>query len=234
MKRIIKYIVLIINILLFYFLLMNNNWITYDMTYTKSLVFMLSTCLYIYILGIVINNEKEYKFNVYCYILLFVVLLHSFVFIIGRPPSLHRDMNFYTQLKPFYTITTITKYGSTLSIMKNIVGNVIALIPLSFLLMIRNEKFNNILRQSLIIIPIILFIELYQGYTNIGAFDIDDIILNYSGTILFTFIITRFGLIGKIRKLFYTDFELKEKTKNIIFYISTCLIIIIDILMFMK
>jgi len=143
-------------------------------------------------------------------------------------------MNFYTQLKPFYTITTITKYGSTLSIMKNIVGNVIALIPLSFLLMIRTEKFNNILRQSLIIIPIILFIELYQGYTNIGAFDIDDIILNYSGTILFTFIITRFDLIGKIRKLFYTDFELKEKTKNIIFYISTCLIIVIDILMFMK
>ncbi len=234
MKRIIKYLILILNIVLFYFLLMDNRWITYDMTYTKTLIFMLSTCLYIYLLGIVINKEKEYKINVYCYILLFLMLLHSFVFIIGRPMAIHKDLHFYTQLKPFYTISTIIKYDTPLAVMKNVVGNVVALIPLSFLLMIRNKKFNNIFKQALIIIPLVLFIEFYQGYSNTGAFDIDDIILNYVGTVIFTFIITRFDLIGKIRKLFYTDFKINEKTKNILFYLSTCLIIVIDILMIIK
>ena len=100
--------------------------------------------------------------------------------------------------------------------------------------MIRSEKFNNIFRQALIIIPTILFIELFQGYSHSGAFDVDDIILNYLGTVLFTFIITRFDLIGKIRKLFYTDFNIKEKTKKILFYISNILIIMIDIIMFIK
>ena len=148
--------------------------------------------------------------------------------------SFHKGFNFYMQLKPFYTITNEIKWGSTLSVMKNITGNLLALIPLSFLLMIRSKKYNNILRQTIIIIPLILFIELYQGYSNTGAFDIDDIILNYAGVVLFTFLITRFGLINKIRKLFFTDFNIKDKTKNILFYTSTILIIIIYITMFIK
>jgi len=234
MKRITKYLMFIITLVIFYILLIHNHFLVYNMTYTKTLILMISICIYLYIMGIVINNEKEYKINVYCYILLFLWLLYSFVFIIGRPLSIKKNFDFYMQLKPFYTISTITKYGSPLLVMKNITGNIIALIPFSFLLMIRSEKFNNILRQSLFIIPLILFIEFYQGYSHTGAFDVDDIILNYFGSALFTFIITRFDLIGKIRKLFYTDFHFQEKTKNILFYISTCLIIIIDILMFIK
>ena len=234
MKEKIKYLVLIINIIIFYILLIHNNWLVYNMTYLKTLIFMLTTCAYFYLSGIIINKEKDYKINVYIYILLFLMLLYSFTFIIGRPMSMYKNLKFYTQLKPFYTISTIIKYDTPLSIMKNITGNIVALIPLSFLLMIKDKKYNNVLRQSLIIIPVILFIEFYQGYSNTGAFDIDDIILNYFGTIIFTFIITRFDLISKIRKLFYTDFHLKEKTKQILFYISNILIIMIDILMFIK
>jgi glycopeptide antibiotics resistance protein len=134
------------------------------------------------------------------------------------------------QLKPFYTIYNILKRGTMNSILKNILGNIIALIPLSFLLMIKDKKYNNILRQLLIIIPIIIFIELFQSYSHTGSLDIDDIILNCLGPIIFTFLITRFNLIEKIRKMFYTDFSVKKK--EMLFYISTIIIIIVDIMMF--
>ena len=71
--------------------------------------------------------------------------------------------------------------------------------------MIKNKKFNNIFWQTIIILPIILLIEVTQALTHIGSFDIDDIILNYVGTIIFTFLITRFHLIDHIRKLFYSN-----------------------------
>ncbi len=231
MKKIIKYLLLVINIIILYYLLIYNNWLVYDMSYTKTLFFILSTSLYIFIMGIVLNEEKEYKINVYCYILLFLMLLFSFTFIIGRPIiRFYKNTHLFMQLKPLHTITTIIKNGTTNSIFKNILGNIIALIPLSFLLMIKDKKYNNILRQLLIIIPIIIFIELFQSYSHTGSLDIDDIILNCLGPIIFTFLITRFNLIEKIRKMFYTDFSVKKK--EMLFYISTIIIIIVDIMMF--
>ena len=106
------------------------------------------------------------------------------------------------------------------------------LIPLSFLLMIRNKKFNNIFKQALIVLPIIIFIEILQAYTHTGTFDIDDILLNYMGTLIFTFLITRFNIIDKIRNLFYTDFNLNNKVKDIMFYIVLIIVIIYDIVLF--
>lgn len=133
---------------------------------------------------------------------------------------------------PFRTIKSQIKYGSSLSILKNLIGNCIMLIPLSFLLMIKNKKYNNILRQTPITLTLIIFIEILQTYTHTGSFDIDDIILNYLGTIIFTFIITRFNLIEKIKKLFYTDYKFNEKLKNYLLYFSLIIIIIFDILLF--
>ena len=103
------------------------------------------------------------------------------------------------------------------------------LIPLSFLLMIKNKKYNNILKQTIITLSIIIFIEILQAFTHTGVFDIDDIILNYLGTVISTFIITRFNIIDKIRKLFYTDYKLNDRVKNIIFYTNIILLIIFDI-----
>lgn len=44
-------------------------------------------------------------------------------------------------------------------------------------------------KQSIIILPITISIEILQAFTHTGAFDIDDIILNYLGTIIFTFLL---------------------------------------------
>ena len=126
------------------------------------------------------------------------------------------------------------KYGSTALLLKNIVGNIVMLIPLSFLLMIKNLKNNNILRQSVIIISTIIIIEVLQAFTHTGSFDIDDIILNYMGVVVFTFLITRFKIIDKIRKLFYTDFKLKLRHKKVLFYISLTVLIVTDIVIFIN
>lgn len=74
----------------------------------------------------------------------------------------------------------------------------------------KDKKYNNIFRQLIIILPITIDIEVLQAFHRTGEFDIYDILLNYLGTILFTFIITRFSLIYKIKKMFYTNNKIKK------------------------
>ena len=108
----------------------------------------------------------------------------------------------------------------------------IMLLPLSFLLMIKKTKYNNIFIQTIIILPITISIELLQAFTHTGSFDIDDIILNYLSVVLFTILVTKTKIINKFRKLFYTDFSLSSKTKKILYYSGLIILIIFDISLF--
>ena len=229
-ESIIKNIVIILNIVLFFYLVfIGINQYIYEMDYIKCIIFMLLNSIFIFTYGILINNDKTYNSNINIYICLFLYLLFAFTFIIGRA-----DFRFYSrwssgQYVPFHTIISQFQRGSIYSILKNVLGNAVALIPLSLLLMIKDKKYKNILRQSLIILPTILIIEILQASTHTGAFDVDDIILNYGGTLIFTFLITRFHIIDNIRKLFNTDFKLNNKTKNILFYISLIVTLLLDV-----
>ncbi len=71
------------------------------------------------------------------------------------------DIKFYDwwyagQYHPFGTIIPQLNGSSNLSISKNIIGNSIMLIPLSFLLMIENKKYNNVFNRLFIVLPIII------------------------------------------------------------------------------
>ena len=228
--NIIKNVLITLSLVLYsYITLIGRNQYIYDINYLKSILFMLLLSLVIYTYGIKTNNNKTYKTNIILYIIFYMILLFNVTFILNRG-----QIQFYTwwyrgQYLPLYTIKSQLKYGTSVSILKNILGNSIMLIPLSFLLMIKNKKYNNILKQTIITLPIIIFIEILQAFTHTGVFDIDDIILNYSGTVIFTFIITRFNIIDKIKKLFYTDYKLNGRVKNIVFYLSIVLLIIFDI-----
>lgn len=229
----IKQIVFVINVIIFLFItLVGRNQYLYNMSYTKCILFMIMISSFLYVCGIVINDDKTYKNNIIEYITLFILLLIGVTFFIGRTEIKFYNWWYVGQYNPFYTIIYQFKYGSSISILKNIFGNGIMLIPLSFLLMIKNKKYKNIFKQTLIILPIIICIELLQAFTHTGIFDIDDIILNYFGTIIFTFLITRFGIIDKIRKLFFTNFKLKNKIKNRFFLICLLVILIFDVLLF--
>ena len=234
-ELIIKDLIIVLSIVFFYYLVFTGiNQYIYNMNYLKCILFMIFNVLFVFSYGMLKNNEKAYKSNIYIYIILFLYLLFSFTFIIGRA-----DFRFYSrwsagQYIPFHTIISQFQRGSTYSILKNVLGNAIALIPLSFLLIIKDKKYNNVLKQSIIILPVILIIEVLQASTHTGAFDVDDIILNYVGTLIFTFLITRFHIIDRIRELFYTDFKIKNKTKKILFYTSLIILIIFDISIYLK
>ncbi len=229
---IIKNTLLILNIILFYYLLFIGwNKYAYDMNYLKCILFMLANVVFLFSYGILKNEKKVYNSNIIIYIFLFCYLLFTFTFLIGRTEFKFYNWWYAGQYIPFNTIVSQFKYGSTSSILKNVIGNSIMIIPMSFLLMIRNKKSNNIFWQSLITLPMILIIEMLQASTHTGAFDIDDIILNYFGTVVFTFIITRFGIIDKIRNLFFIDFNLNIRMKKITFYICASLLLIFDIML---
>ena len=229
---IIKNTLLILNIILFYYLLFVGwNKYAYDMNYLKCIIFMLANVVFLFSYGILKNEKKVYNSNIIIYIFLFCYLLFTFTFLIGRTEFKFYNRWYAGQYIPFNTIVSQFKYGSTSSILKNVIGNSIMIIPMSFLLMIKNKKFNNIFWQSLITLPMILIIEVFQASTHTGAFDIDDIILNYFGTVVFALIITRFGIIDKIRNLFFIDFNLNIRIKKIIFYICASLLLIFDILL---
>ena len=231
----IKIIILITSLITYtYLALIGTNQYIFNITYTKIITFMILLTLFTYSQGIIENKEKTYKTNINIYIFLYIILLITITFFIGRTNIKFYNWCYTGQYKPLYTITKQIHYGTKLLIAKNIIGNSIMLIPISFLLMIKNKKYNNIFKQSIIILPIIIIIEILQAYTHTGVFDIDDIILNYLGIIIFTFLITRFNLINKIRNIFYTDFKIKDNIKYTIFYIVSTLLIAYIILLTFK
>lgn len=233
--KILENIFLTISLLFyFYFLFVSTNRFIYNMSYLKSIIFILLISLSIYTYGMLQNKDEVYKTNINKYIILYFILLISVTFYIGRD-----NLQLYNwwnagQYKPLYTIISQLKYGSNLSIFKNIIGNSIMLIPLTFLLMLKNRKYYNIFKQLVIVLPIIIAIEVLQSFTHTGSFDVDDILLNYIFTVIFTFIITRFSLMDKIKKLFYTDYKLNKKIKYVLFYLSSILILIYIVLVFNK
>lgn len=228
-NRYFKYIVLFINFVI-YIVLISKQYI-FGMSYIKSIIFILINSIFLYIVGIYINKKNIYEENVLIYILLYFVSLISLTFFIGRASIGFYNWWYASQLKPFYTIINQFRYGSNISFIKNILGNSFLLVPLSFLLMVRNDKYKNIFRQLVIILPVIILIEVLQAFTHTGSFDIDDIILNYFGTVVFTFIITRFNLIDYIKIVFYTDFKLNNNIKKILLILSIFFIVLVDIIL---
>ena len=224
--KISKLCFLVVSILLYFYLVFHNrNQYLYNMSYLKCISYMLLVSLPIYLFGLIENKEKSYKENIIIYIILFMLLLTSFVFILKRP-TIHFYKNWYSgQLQPFHTIISQIEKASPKTFLKNIIGNMFMLVPLSLLLMLLNDKYKNILKQTIIILPTIILIEVLQAFTYTGTFDVDDIILNYIGTIIFILLLGKTKIINKIKPLFYKDFKLKNKTKYHTLYITLTILI---------
>lgn len=219
-----KYIFLIMNLISYLYMILFHN-----VTFIYSIVYLSLLSIYVFISGISINDKKEYKRNINIYIMIYILCLISILFLVGRPPIRISNSWYISELIPFKTIISQLKYGSINEIVRNIIGNLCLFIPLSFLLILKDNKYKNILKQTLIVFPSILMTELLQMITNVGVFDIDDIILNYLGVLLFI-IIMNIVNIDKIRKLFNSDFHLKSKTKGVL----DVVIILILILFMLK
>lgn len=216
-----KYIFLIMNLISYLYMIVFHN-----VTFIYSIVYLSLISIYIFISGISINDKKEYKRNINIYMMLYILCLISILFLVGRPPIRISNSLYIPEPTPFKTIVSQLKYGSINEIIRNIIGNLCLFIPLSFLLILKDNRYKNILRQTVIILPSILMTETLQMITNVGVFDIDDIILNYLGVLLFVIIMNILNT-DKVRKLFNTDFHLKSKPKKVLDVIIILILILI-------
>lgn len=212
--------------------LLYNGEFIYDMNYIKCVLIFLSISMTIFTYGIIKNKEDIYQKNINFYIVLYLVLLISLTMIIKR--AWHFDFNNltkfdspYVRLQPFYSITNFLRSDVSLNTkIYQLFGNLIAFIPFSFLLMVKDNKYKNIFKQLKIILVMIVCIEFLQLLTGTGTLDIDDVILNSGGVIIFTFLITRFKIIDYIKKIFYFDLKLNKKIAYFLFILSTIIPIV--------
>jgi glycopeptide antibiotics resistance protein len=83
---------------------------------------------------------------------------------------------------PLKTIIDFLTSGYNMnSIVTNLVGNIVAVMPMGFLLPIVFKKLGTFLRVCLVILFATTLIEVAQYFVGVGASDIDDVILNVLG-----------------------------------------------------
>ncbi|MFR9301618.1 MAG: VanZ family protein [Fenollaria massiliensis] len=140
------------------------------------------------------KNKKLIKilFSIYIlFLILFVVLKFdgSFERIISLHNSIienEKDGLRNINLIPFRTMSSYLKNITEPYAFKNIAANIVIFIPLGFFISNKNPK--NVFKALIICLGVILSIELIQLFFKIGFFDVDDIILNFIGSLLGVFI----------------------------------------------
>lgn len=95
--------------------------------------------------------------------------------------SSEETINF--NLIPFRSIGVQLTHINEWWALKNILGNIISFIPFGFLLPIVYNKINSFFKFFASNILFILFVESFQFFTRIGFFDVDDIFLNFVGSL---------------------------------------------------
>lgn len=140
------------------------------------------------------KNKKLIKilFSIYIlFLILFVVLKFdgSFERIISLHNSIienEKDGLRNINLIPFRTMSPYLKNITEPYAFKNIIANILVFIPLGFFISNKNSK--NVFKALIICLGVILSIEIIQLFFKIGFFDVDDIILNFIGSLLGVFI----------------------------------------------
>lgn len=118
--------------------------------------------------------------------ILYILYLSYLLFLspgFGRTASVIREYN----LIPFKTINNYIKYRAyvnTKTLVINIIGNVVAFMPMGFFIPILFRKKRNLGEVLFFSSLISLVVEFMQYRFVVGSFDVDDIILNTLGGML--------------------------------------------------
>lgn len=136
-------------------------------------------------------NRAKKKVRI-CGRILFVVYLLLALYVMFFSESLDRTMvstEYRYNLTPFAEIERFWNmrgsYGWHVTLI-NLLGNVICFMPFGFLVptLSRNRVLNNCLSVTILAMAFSALIETTQLITKVGAFDVDDIILNTLGGFL--------------------------------------------------
>ena len=119
----------------------------YGFSYFGAVIFIVSLAIFIFVTGLIINKKEFYLKNINKYIVLYFILLLSLTLIINRSgiSFLNKDLlENYAQFINVIPLKTIINYivaPANISIkIVNIIGNIVAFIPLSFLLLMKSKK----------------------------------------------------------------------------------------------
>ena len=75
----------------------------------------------------------------------------------------------------------------------NLLGNILPFVPFGFLLPVVSEKINSFIKILFAGFGFLLFVEVFQFFTRLGSFDVDDIFLNMLG-IFIGYLLIWFGI----------------------------------------
>ena len=140
--------------------------------------------------------RKVGKIVIYLSFVIYVLILLEIIFISRITVSAYApDMSVIEYIKsnanfiPFKSITNyisaiITGSMSFIIPFSNLLGNLLLFLPMGIYLPLLFNKNRDIKRISVVMLILLLSIEVIQLVTRFGAFDVDDIILNFSGFIL--------------------------------------------------
>ena len=243
-SSIIMYVTAII-ILLFYSIMT----FTIQLTEISRLILLCGSCLFLYFGGFFLskylNNNKPMKINLWIYFILYIILLLTLTLfdpMFGRSFSIvdwsNELFNKYISnsfnIIPFHTIIDyISKFNSlydTKTIMVNLLGNLIALMPMAIFLPLLFKKTRKLKNFLLTVVIIVFCIEIVQFLTLTGSCDIDDIILNVTGAIIAYIIFKVNSINNLIRNIFLL--ESNKISRKSYFKIILSIVIILIIVAF--
>ena len=216
--------------LILYFIVERST--TLHFTEFGRLFLLCGSCLFLYFGGFLLskykNNIKPMKINLWIFFglyLLLLVTLTLFDSIWGRNGInlVNANINYKqyfentVNLVPFKTIMMYIKQFdsmyATRTVLLNLLGNIIALMPMAFFLPLLFKKQNKFRNFLLTTTGIILLIEVLQLITSSGRFDVDDLILNLSGALILYGIIKIKAVNNLIRNIFLLEKNRISKNK---------------------
>lgn len=183
------------------------------------IIILTISCLFMFWGSKIINSKKLMKINIFIWFILYLILIFNLTLFDNYYNRNY--FNLFSWNKKFLDIylknsfniipfKTIINYFKALIhgnlylkyFILNIGGNIIAFMPFSFFLPQLFNKQNKFINFFLTITTIVIVIELLQFITLSGTCDIDDVILNVSGSIIMYKILKYQKINTLIKKIF--------------------------------
>lgn len=244
-KKYISIICYIISVLLIIFYVILDFISNINLSELGRLSILCTSSFFLYFGGFFLSKylktNKPMKINLWIFFTLYLILLitltlfdpmwgrNGISFVSWSKKLLRTYINNSVNIIPFHTITSyISKFNSlydTKTIILNLFGNIIALMPMALFLPLLFKKQQKIKSFLITIILIVLGIEFTQFITLSGSCDIDDLILNVFGALIMYIILNVKSVKNIIRNIFLLE-KNKVSKKSIIKIILSVIIII--------
>lgn len=221
-KEIINYSIMILSFIFYIFMMFNS-----DITLgtgkkeLENMIILAVPCFMLLFYSFSIKDKVERKKISIIYLIFYLLAMIGFTFANFRDNILIDNgiMERGYNLIPFNSINQMLNSPLGLRVgLYNIIGNFLMLTPLAILLPLIDDRFKKIKNYLITIVLLTLMIELTQFITRIGSLDIDDFILNISGSFMVYLIIIKTKLNNYLYKLFY-EVTISEKISNSIYCI---------------